>query len=243
MTIQSKPSFRSGINFVLSLILSYSIALIFCVPALADDECDKGEKAECFCECETIEADARGTGPCSLTEKENRWCSIAYNGNTGSLGEDSMGPKNVSTAFNPKNISSLSSINGFRTFPDHRSKDYARIVMDLTRKNPWWNPIERKRFAVSDDYKNIANQLIFIWLRASYVSARSISSQEISKLDRIVAIMLDDKYKVRKHFFLPGDKPDSLEIEDAKIFVRPGYIRIKYSQIKLRLIFRSAMER
>ena len=243
MTIQSKSSFRSGINLVLALVFSYSIALIFCVPALADDECDKGEKAECFCECETIEADARGTGPCSLTEKENRWCSIAYNGNTGSLGEDSMGPENVSTAFNPKKISSLSSINGLRTFPDHRSKEYARIVMSLTRKTPWWNPVERKKFAVYDDYKNIANQLIFIWLRASYVSARSISSQEISKLDRIVAIMLDDKYKVRKHFFLPGGEPDSLEIEDAKIFVRPGYIKIKYSKMKLRLIFRSAMER
>lgn len=242
MAIQSKSAFRSGINFVLSLILS-SIALILCVPALADDECDKGDKAECFCECETIEADARGTGPCSLTEKENRWCSIAYNGNTGSLGKDSMGPKNVSTAFNPQDISSLTSNNGLRSLPDHRSEAYARIVMALTRNNPWWNPIERKKLAVYDDYKNTANQLIFIWLRASYISARSISYQEISNLDRILSVMLQDKYGVREHFFLPGGKPDRLVIDDAKIFIRPGYIRIRYINIKLRLIFRSAMER
>lgn len=133
--------------------------------AQADAECET--KQTCHCQCQTILADARATGQCSIAEKLKSWCSISYNGNTGSLGPDSIGP-NFSTASEALEL------------PDHRNPAYAEVVNDAR------NALFRRPIDIFKSGLPPPTQPVALMIRSSYVSAREISIQELQAFDGLL---------------------------------------------------------
>lgn len=166
---------------IASAIVFLLLPLFAPAPAAAD--CDSGE--DCFCECTNFRASAQGEGPCAVVEKEGEWCSIAYSGNTGSVGPKSRAPMTVTST----------STTLFRGLPDHRTEEYARRTREVK------NVIARGRMPSEE----LQDDALVILARAAYVSAPWITAEEIAELDRALDALMREKPDTARVFFAPAD--------------------------------------
>lgn len=177
-------------------------------------------------------ATGRGSGDCSITEESGRWCTIAYAGNTGSLGPLSFGP-NSQTAF-----SNLS-------LPDHRTNEYAQRVISL--RTVFFSRLQQFILSQQGIPPDIANTVdpmfLAVMIRASYISSPEISESTRVRLDAALASVFGSgpgvnaglSERIRQVFF---SRDPNASTDFPSGIVRSGYLRFSVDRIVVRYIWR-----